>query len=144
MSYTLKILLILWCLILTTSEVPGKIESNLFPVVENFDYIYEDDETGKYQSNIYLAFMKLRDECSFNKIEFFLYENVNGTGQMPRIESTYLGEEKARYVGKQFAGPWSVNASLEQLQNMNIKVYHKCHIGFDTITTFKVRDGEVI
>lgn len=144
MSYTFKILLILWCLIFTTSELPGKIESRLLPVVENFEYVYEDDATGEFESNIYLAFMKLRDDCSFNKIEFFLYENVDGNVQMPRIKSTYLGEEKARYSGRHFAGPWSVNATLEQLQNMNVKVYHRCHFAFDTITTFKIRDGVAI
>lgn len=144
MSYTLKLLLVLWCLIFAFSETPGKIEANLIPVVGEFEYIIEDDATGKYESNIYLSFMKLRDECSFSKIEFSLYEEKDGTVQMPRIKSVYLGEEKARYIGKHFAGPWSVNATVEQLKNINIKVYHSCHFAFDTITTYEIRNGKVI
>jgi len=144
MSQNLKLIFVIWMFLLLISELPGKIETKLFPIVTNFEYVLKESDNEDYETDMFLSFDKKRSSCSFYDIEFYMVEENLDTIQKPKIRSVYRGRETTRYAGIHFAGPWSINANIEELQNVDVKVYHDCHFTWKSVTEFSIRNGKVL
>lgn len=135
--------LIVWVAILgiILANGMGRFEGKFIPIFDNFNYtVAQIDEDS---SNLYLNFQKLRSECAFRSIEFFIVEN-RGTEleQTLQVTGLFKGREQARFAGQHDGvGPWEIRASKEQLQDMYVLFRHRCHAGFFTVTRYDIRDG---
>lgn len=143
----LKYIFLLWVLLLSFAQVPGKLEGKYVPVIGNISVSFDsnmdlDDRT----SNIYLSYDKFRDSCSFRSAKFYLFdENKEGDNQYMLMNTVYNGYENVRFAGRyDNVGPWFVRASQEDLQNMSVVLRHRCHIYYEVITRIRIRDGVMV
>ena len=142
----LKVVAILWVLLLSFANVPGKMEASLMPTIDDFSYSISKSKYEPHASDMYINFDKLRSECDFKRIDFFLYgEDDEGNRQNVSMRSIYKGSEKVRFEGRyDGVGPWVLMAPPEDMNDLTIIVVHRCHVLFDTITQIKIRNGKVV
>ena len=132
-----------WIVFLSFVNVPGRVEGKYFPVITDLNYRIVSVEDSL--TNIYLDFEKLRSECVFRSIEFYLYEMIDGEMKPTiKLDAEFIGKEQGRLSGfHKGAGPWAVRATVNQMQNVSVIIRHRCHgLGFQTITRYRVIDGE--
>lgn len=142
----LKFIAVLWILLLSFANVPGKMEANFMPVIEDLSYSVSESTYEPNASDMYFNFEKLRPECAFKRIDFFLYgEDSEGNYQNVTMRSIYKGSEAVRFKGRHDGvGPWVIMVPPEDLNNLSMSVRHRCHVLFDTITVIRIRNGEVV
>lgn len=89
----------------------SEFEGRLFPVVEQLEIltIVPDGE----KSLIYVRFEKIR-ECEYVGIGW--YEEVDGQLRRVKLDLRPDGSDSNRPVGRQVAGPWSVDIPAEKLR----------------------------
>ena len=140
-----KLVLLVWLFIIIKGNVPGKIEGKYFPAIEDFVVSVQESKYEKNASDVFIEINKIRKECAFDDINFYIYDRNGGGEQLVTLQSVYKGEEKARYAGlHKGVGPWVINTEPENLKDMSIAINHRCHIGFTTKTIFRIRDGELV
>ena len=119
----------------------GRFEGKINPVFDGFSHSVSqiDDSSSK----LYFDFNKLRSECAFRSVEFFIVENRDTDHeQVLQVSGQFMGKEMARYAGfQERVGPWLIRADAEQLQDMFIIFRHRCHATFYTITRYNIKDG---
>lgn len=144
-STELKFLLAAWILFLAYAEVPGRMEAKYFPVMDSFSTSIVEHADGK-SSDIYLNFDKLRGECAFRSVQFFMRDESADSPEVQYIllRTAFAGQEQGRWEGRHDAvGPWTVRASEAELVQLVVRFNHRCHNGFETITRYQVTAGYV-
>lgn len=142
--FELLLLAFVWVVFLAFINAPGRSEGKFFPIMTNFSY--EVSETVDVDaSNVFLSFDKIRSDCAFRGVGFYLNEMQDGeVAQTVKLHAKFLGKEQGRFAGSHAGvGPWQIRATPEQLQNITIVFNHRCHAGFETITRYKILDGKV-
>ena len=144
LSKRFEILMIafIWIVFLSFIDVPGRVEGKYFPVITDLDYRIASVEDS--QTNIYLDFEKLRNECVFRSVEFYLYEMIDGEMEPTiKLDAEFMGREQGRLSGfHKGVGPWAVRATVNQMLNVSVIIRHRCHgLGWQTITRYRVLDG---
>lgn len=141
MKTDFKIICAMWAALIFSSELPGKIEANVYPVLSNMIITIEPTEVP-FRSKMYLEFEKRRDYCSFESMNLYMIsKDFEGNARKTAINRVYEGEEIVREGGKNYAGPWILNASVDSLKSMEIEVEHECHPLWDVTTILKKIDG---
>jgi hypothetical protein len=110
----------------------GRIEGNIWPVVENTRIINVRDDglTSTFDGDAH----KIRD-CNFTGIKWFVGQH-DGPGRS-EAQLLILERDKLRNPSPFAFGPWAIRLSEDDLrQNSFAEVYHNCHALFPTITRF--------
>lgn len=134
------LLLFLWILLFSVVNVGGRLEARYFPVIENVSVELYERADG--EADFWLNFTKVRD-CSFRAIDFELISEENGIERTTTLETDYEGKHLIRKTGDNRSGNWKINADISDLAHMRFTVTHRCHIGFDTLSVFEYKNGEV-
>lgn len=144
-STELKFLMAAWIIVLAYAEVPGLMEAKYIPVIDNFTTQIIEHEDGK-TSDIFLGFDKLRPDCEFRSIQFYMRDEHEDSPEVQyiRLRTVFGGQEQGRWEGRHDAvGPWTVRASAADLVQLVVRINHRCHLGYETITKYQVTAGYV-
>ena len=141
MTTDMKIIAALWVALVFNSELPGKFEANIYPVLDNV-VIEVKPTANPFKSQVFIEFEKRREYCSFDGMEFYMVKtDADGNEVKTVLNRSHEGEDIIRKGGMNYAGPWIVNASVTSLQNMEIEVKHECHPLWDVTSKFYRDDG---
>lgn len=130
------VLFLIWLSLAIGSNLIGRIEGELFPVVVDFNY-HTIEKNSRHDlaegSNIFGSFKKLRN-CNFERIKWYL---VDGSGYRVRITINF-NDEQIRMSGLHYFGPWSTNATTSHLDTLSrVYIEHNCHPIWKTVTRVK-------
>lgn len=97
--FELLLLAFVWVVFLAFINAPGRSEGKFFPIMTNFSY--EVSETVDVEaSNVFLSFDKIRSDCAFRGVEFYLNEMQDGeVAQTVKIHAKFFGKEQGRFAG---------------------------------------------
>ena len=132
MSTYFKMLFAAWMILLITSNTPGRLEAYVFPVIENV-HVTKSYSAIAGKSYVYLSFDKIRGECSFRDIDFYL---TDAAGAQTLLTKFIDSEAEIRGAGSHVAGPWVLNTSEGRIVFMYIEITHQCHPAWKTISKF--------
>ncbi len=120
----MKYLFIAWMTILVFN--PGKIEGQLFPVVAPIE-ITKLDEATDGMSIVYGKSDKLRDNCSFRYVRWYLGDR----GHIDDPATVNTGPAIIRTQGPFEFGPWLIGISAKEfLHNSYGDAYYRCKYWF--------------
>lgn len=128
-SFYTWILLICWAFLISlTVEIPNRLEGLLFPVAENF----EISNSVPYDNGIrfFGTFDKIRN-CDFETITAYNSNRTSSTRILVRFDDP----STIRPPGSENYGPWYT--PTENLENLELYVYHRCHPFWLTKTRLK-------
>lgn len=141
-KYDLRLFVLVVAIFVCFANVPGTFEGKQFPVIEDMAIHVMPVTEGR--SEIFLDFKKIRN-CSYRKIEFYM-NDMNGDAVLnAKISAHYLGPVEVKWSGRQYTGvgPYAVYADAAKLQNLTVIAYHRCHGAYNTITKYRLADGQV-
>ena len=127
-NFVLKVAVIA-SLLYGANGVVGRIEGRLLPVIESIQ-IKEITYRGGGWSEISGILTRLR-ECSFAGLRL---EMTNASGSV-MVDYQFLEPSKIRQHGPDQFGPWLVQFTEDQVEDMRAIALHRCHTGYLTETT---------
>ena len=117
------LLLLLWVVVIFNSSIPGKIDGKLFPVVNNFEFVVEQQNNSSIVKG---HFLKTR-QCTFLDLNWFLNDTSHEIDT--KLDIDFLDGEIIRNKGIHQFGPWRIYTPPDNLiQNSYVVVHHKCFI----------------
>lgn len=130
-----------WVIFFSWVNVFGRIEARFLPVVDNVFIELYDRKDGKL--DLWMNFTKER-KCTYLGTEFYLINKVDDVEYSTKVESKFEGVEKVRVGGPQRSGEYVINAKKDDIEILEIETTHKCHFLFDTVTTHRFENGQVV
>lgn len=124
-----KFLLFTWAILFLTSNLPGRIEGAIFPVIDNLE-ISVLNKTP--YSNVMGSYEKMRT-CDLEEIRWYI---IGSNGYKVRIKTDEITvDERFFSPGRQSFGPIEVKMSPDFLvKNSEVHLISNCHPFWDTLT----------
>lgn len=133
-SWIFTLLVAAFMLVVTFGDdYMGRLEGRYIPVVGNVD-VQVSEGTLKHTSILSGSFDRLREDCAFDRIEWYL---GRVDGRNARLDFAFLEPSQVRDTGPNDFGPWLLHATDLQIASfVYADVYHRCHGWWLTITRF--------
>lgn len=125
--WTITLLSVWSMLLFVGQDVTGRLDGNMFPVVEDFKIHHVEQAHNGIE--IYGSFYKTRN-CDYITLEAYMTKD----GVSSFVEIDFRDSETVRPPGDHHYGPWYIKIGVEDLQDLDIYSHHNCYGAFDTIT----------